>query len=182
MIVWGGGASGLNTGGRYDPALNTWTPTSTGANVPTARYSHSAVWTGSEMIIWGGFSLTLNELNTGGRYNPVSDTWTATSVAGVPSARFDHVAVWTGTEMIVSKGQSQSTVNAGGRYNPSTNSWQSIASDPNNPAEMYRNDRNMDRTIYGDLGRQGWKQCIKLRWTLQSLFQQLASNFTHECS
>jgi hypothetical protein len=137
MIVWGGGPSGLNTGGRFDPALNTWTPTSTGANVPSARYSHTAVWTGNEMIIWGGFSLTLNELNTGGRYNPVSDTWTTTSVSGVPSARFDHVAVWTGTEMIVSKGQSQSAVNAGGRYNPTTNNWQPIASDPNNPAEMF---------------------------------------------
>lgn len=138
MIIWGGGASGLNTGGRYDPALNTWTPTSTGANVPTARYSHTAVWTGSEMIVWGGFSLTLNELNTGGRYNPVSDTWTATSVGGgVPSKRFDHVAVWTGTEMIICKGQSGSPVDAGGRYNPSTNSWQTIAADPNNPAEMY---------------------------------------------
>jgi hypothetical protein len=138
MIVWGGGASGLNTGGRYDPALNTWTPTSTGANVPTARYGHTAVWTGSEMIIWGGFNLTMNELNTGGRYNPASDTWTSTSTgAGVPSARFDHTAVWTGTEMIICKGQSGSTVDAGGRYNPSTNSWQSIAADPNNPAEMY---------------------------------------------
>jgi len=137
MIVWGGGASGLNTGGRYNPALNTWTPTSTGANVPTARYSHTAVWTGTEMIIWGGFSLSQNELNTGGRYNPASDTWTATATTGAPSARFDHVAVWTGTEMIVTKGQSQSTVNAGGRYNPTTNSWQSIASDPNNPAEIF---------------------------------------------
>lgn len=137
MIVWGGGASGLNTGGRYNPTLNTWTPTSTGANVPTARYSHTAVWTGTEMIIWGGFSVSQNELNTGGRYNPTSDTWTATATAGAPSARFDHVAVWTGTEMIVTKGQSQSTVNAGGRYNPSTNSWQSIASDPNNPAEIF---------------------------------------------
>ncbi|MCI0613574.1 putative Ig domain-containing protein [bacterium] len=137
MIVWGGGPSGLNTGGRFDPALNTWTPTPIDTNTPAARYSHTAVWTGSEMIVWGGFSVTLNELNTGGGYNPVSDTWTATSVAGAPSARFDHVAVWTGTEMIVTKGQSQSAVNAGGRYNPSTNSWQSITSDPNNPAEMY---------------------------------------------
>lgn len=137
MIVWGGGAAGLNTGGRFDPALNTWTPTSIGANVPSARYSHTAVWTGTEMIIWGGFSISQNELNTGGRYNPASDTWTTTATSGAPSARFDHVAVWTGTEMIVSKGQSQSTVNAGGRYNPSTNSWQSIASDPNNPAEIF---------------------------------------------
>ena len=32
---------------------DTWTPTST-ANAPTARSFHTAIWTGSEMIIWGG--------------------------------------------------------------------------------------------------------------------------------
>ena len=32
---------------------DTWTPTST-TNAPTARNQHSAVWTGSEMIVWGG--------------------------------------------------------------------------------------------------------------------------------
>src|SRR6266481_1271325 len=30
-----------------------WTATST-TNAPTDRYSHTAVWTGSEMIVWGG--------------------------------------------------------------------------------------------------------------------------------
>ena len=54
MIVWGGtGGGGLNTGGRYNPTSNSWTAvTTTGA--PAARYRHTAVWTGSEMIIWGG--------------------------------------------------------------------------------------------------------------------------------
>ena len=32
---------------------DTWTATST-TNVPTARNFHTAVWTGSEMIVWGG--------------------------------------------------------------------------------------------------------------------------------
>src|SRR5437867_7443955 len=32
---------------------NTWTATST-TNAPAARDSHTAVWTGSEMIVWGG--------------------------------------------------------------------------------------------------------------------------------
>ena len=32
---------------------NTWTATST-TNAPTARFGHTAVWTGSEMIVWGG--------------------------------------------------------------------------------------------------------------------------------
>src|SRR5206468_13109812 len=32
---------------------DTWTATST-TNAPAARFGHTAVWTGSEMIIWGG--------------------------------------------------------------------------------------------------------------------------------
>ena len=32
---------------------NTWTATST-TNAPAARFRHTAVWTGSEMIVWGG--------------------------------------------------------------------------------------------------------------------------------
>src|SRR6476659_9610439 len=55
---------------------DTWTATST-ANAPSARAGHTAVWTGSEMIIWGGGTST--NLNTGGRYNPSTDSWTATS-------------------------------------------------------------------------------------------------------
>ena len=47
----------LNDGGRYNPTANTWTAvTTTGA--PTARDSHTAVWTGSEMIVWGGYNGT----------------------------------------------------------------------------------------------------------------------------
>ena len=44
----------LNTGGRYNPGTDTWTATST-TNAPAARAFHTAVWTGSEMIVWGGY-------------------------------------------------------------------------------------------------------------------------------
>ena len=54
MIVWGGGAS-INTGGRYNPATDSWTATST-TNAPEGRYYHTAVWTGTTMIVWGGFA------------------------------------------------------------------------------------------------------------------------------
>src|SRR6266496_2635517 len=70
------------------------------ATAPSGRYSHTAVWTGSEMIIWGGFSYP-NYLNTGGRYNPGTDSWTATNTINAPSARRNHTAVWTGSEMII---------------------------------------------------------------------------------
>jgi N-acetylneuraminic acid mutarotase len=93
---------------------DTWTATSI-TNVPTGRFGHTAVWTGSEMIVWGGgYDNTV--LNTGGRYDPATDTWTATATAGAPLPLTGHTAVWTGTEMIVWAG-------IGGRYNPATNSW-----------------------------------------------------------
>ena len=126
MIVWGGtgAANYLNTGGRYNPSTDSWTATST-TNVPGARFSHTAVWTGSEMIVWGGSGDTINFFfNTGGRYNPSTDSWTATSTANAPSPRNVHTAVWTGTQMIVWSGQvANGNSNTGGRYNPSTNSW-----------------------------------------------------------
>jgi hypothetical protein len=67
MIVWGGEGAGpvfrmpLNTGRRYDPTTDSWMATST-TNAPSARFLHTSVWTGSEMIVWGGWT------NTGGRY------------------------------------------------------------------------------------------------------------------
>src|SRR5215472_11645615 len=77
---------------------DTWTPTSL-TNAPSARNSHTAVWTGSEMIVWGGWNGP--GLNTGGRYDPTTDSWTATSIANAPTARLAHTAVWTGSEVIV---------------------------------------------------------------------------------
>ncbi len=125
MIVWGGGFRGFDTGGRYNPSTDSWTATST-TNAPTARFDQTAVWTGGEMIVWGGQFLSggkFTRLNTGGRYNPSTDSWTATSTVNAPTARDYHTAVWTGTEMIVWGGFS----NTGGRYNPSTDSWMATA-------------------------------------------------------
>ena len=139
MVVWGGCSDGfcgtprLNTGGRYNPATNSWRPTST-TNVAEARYWFSAVWSGTEMIVWGGCDAQTcgpggNSdrfgLNNGGRYNPVTDTWTLTSLTGVPSSRWLPNAVWTGSEMIVWGGLNGfGPFNTGGRYNPVTDSWQ----------------------------------------------------------
>jgi N-acetylneuraminic acid mutarotase len=128
MIVWGGfGSSIWNTGGRYNPSTDSWTATST-TNAPSSRYGHTAVWTGTEMIVWGGIGAFSNDLNTGGRYNPSTDSWRTTSTSNAPSARQGHTAVWTGSEMIIwggafDNGGPPQYFNTGGRYNPSTNSW-----------------------------------------------------------
>src|SRR6516162_7980639 len=87
MIVWGGTnnqISYFNTGGRYNQSTDSWTATST-TNAPGARASHTAVWTGSEMIVWGGFDGN-NSLNTGGRYCAQSGATPTPTPTATPSS------------------------------------------------------------------------------------------------
>jgi hypothetical protein len=55
MIVWSGihNLVPLGTGGIYNPSTGTWSGISTG-DAPSARGYHTAVWTGDEMVVWGG--------------------------------------------------------------------------------------------------------------------------------
>jgi N-acetylneuraminic acid mutarotase len=136
MIIWGGfsGAPSfvaLSDGAKYNPQTNTWAPI-TAVGQPSARVSHTAVWTGTEMIVWGGFSCLAcanAELGTGARYNPVTDTWTSTTTTGAPSARAHHTAVWTGSKMIVWGGNNDVAPGppvlfaSGGMYDPATDGW-----------------------------------------------------------
>lgn len=125
MIIWGGmvGSTPLRSGARYNPSTNSWTPISVGFS-PSLRSGSTAVWTGSELIVWGGVaSPGGTQLNTGARYNPVTNTWVSMTTTGAPTARTGYCAVWTGSEMIIYGGSDAGTVNNGCRYNPITNSW-----------------------------------------------------------
>ena len=135
MIVWGGSGIStpfLATGGRYRLSNNSWTPTTVVAGTPSPRNGHTAVWTGSKMIIWGGTTAS-GLTNTGSVYDPNTGVWTAMTLTGAPLARSGHTAVWTGTEMLVWGGYTGSPgfyYSNGGRYNPTTNTWTAI---PNSP-------------------------------------------------
>src|SRR2546422_6477564 len=123
MIIWGGIDSSrnrLSSGARYNPNINTWTPM-TSANAPAGRSGHTAVWTGSEMIVWGGRDADAFFSN-GSKYNPSTDTWTAISSTNAPVARFVHTAVWTGTQMIIWGGDDSgiNALNTGGIYTGNT--------------------------------------------------------------
>ena len=81
MIVWGGIGGGtaaklFNDGGRFDPATNTWIALSS-AGAPRPRSGHVAVWTGTEMIVWGrqgASSATYEVLRDGARFDPASSS------------------------------------------------------------------------------------------------------------
>ena len=96
----------------------------TAGGVPVGRVDHTAVWTGSEMMVWGGYDNTGRYLNDGGRYNPVANAWSAITTVGAPVGRQYHSAVWTGSEMIVWGGSnSHGDLNDGGRYDPAKDAW-----------------------------------------------------------
>ena len=144
MIVWGGfNWDGpffpffqlLTDNGRYDPALDQWSSVST-IDAPRKRLQHSATWTGTEMIIWGGVLDRCSDIGclfstaTGGRYNPATDTWLPMSAVGAPSPRRFHTAIWTGTELIIWGGfgyDFRFPLSTGARYNPSTDMWSPLS-------------------------------------------------------
>ena len=130
-IVWGGldaaTSARLNNGASYNPLTDTWRPiTTTGA--PSGREGHTAVWTGTEMVIWGGIDEMVTWTNTGGRYNPATDSWQATAISNAPLGRNNHSAVWSGNQMVIWGGTSGAAgnplLNTGGRYDPARDSWQ----------------------------------------------------------
>lgn len=137
FIVWGGqGASGsLNTGGQLifssGVAPSAWqTLATTGA--PSARYGHTAVWTGSKMIVWGGRNGD-TFLGDGAAYDPTTDTWTTLPSTNAPSARANHSAVWTGAEMVVVGGDNSSgALSTGAAYDPAASKWRSLTN-PGSP-------------------------------------------------
>jgi hypothetical protein len=136
MIVFGG-TSLLGwdpahlTGARYSPATDTWTPTSVQSGTPDSYQGFSAVWTGTEMIVWGGTTSMYGYGKTGGRYNPATDSWSPTTLAGAPDGRMGHSAVWTGNDMIVWGGVNrgptgtgnEEALETGGRYDPVLDRW-----------------------------------------------------------
>jgi N-acetylneuraminic acid mutarotase len=135
MIIWGGGylTSGLDWShrgafGSYDPDSNQWSNGLTDG-APSARSDHSAIWTGTEMIIWGGWSGNTFEehrLQSGGSLDFATGTWTSLPLDGAPPARAGHCSVWTGREMIIWGGSVSGATQSGGRFNPSSAAWSAM--------------------------------------------------------
>ncbi len=136
MLVWGGEGTNsyLNTGGQLlcpNGVPSEWWSTSP-FGTPTARSGHTAVWTGSRMLVWGGLRLG-TYLSDGAAYNPLTGSWTPLALTNAPTARTLHNAVWTGAEMVIFGGETASgTVASGGAYDPTTDTWR-VLGNPGSP-------------------------------------------------
>ncbi|MGO9876500.1 MAG: Kelch repeat-containing protein [Acidimicrobiia bacterium] len=119
-------------------AGGTWSVTPA-APIP-GRSGASVVWTGHELLVWGGVSGKRgDELHAdGAAYNPSTGVWRVLSPSPL-SARQGQAAVWTGHEFViwggyddVRDGHLHATAN-GAAYSPSTNTWQMLPAAPLSP-------------------------------------------------
>ena len=70
---------------------------------------YGAAWTGDELIVWGGGSHLIANMNTGGRYNPATEKWTSTAIDGAPTGRGILTSVWTGEGILIYGGSTGGT-------------------------------------------------------------------------
>lgn len=142
-ITWGGfdvGHEGSTSGGRYDPLVNLWRPVAKDGSPKADLRRHSVIWSGSEMIIFGGqsggnFSYASTQPpddSPGYRYSPLNDQWRALSTHGAPSARVDHEAFWIGNRMLVWGGTTvvdsrNEILSSGSIYDPAADRWTAMS-------------------------------------------------------
>jgi hypothetical protein len=132
IAYWGGqyydtSTKYRNSGAIYYPATDTWSAAMGTTGAPSARGQHTAVWTGTQMIVWGGYGGTY--LQDGGRYTPATNSWSPL-FQGL-TARSDHTAVWTGTYMVVWGGGNGTVVFADGAvYDPKMDQWSPLPAVP----------------------------------------------------
>lgn len=111
--------------GAADDAAST-----TAGEANLLRQNFSQTWTGSELVVWGGWGNNATASGSEGRtmfgdgaaYDPGSKSWRQIP-AGPLEPRWGHVAFWDGDEVVVIGGVG---VDDGAAWNPSTNQWREL--------------------------------------------------------
>jgi hypothetical protein len=117
---------------RYDPRTSRWHET---PPPPRTLAGATAVWTGDELLLWGGAYGAEPLPRDGAAFDPAADRWRTIPPAPI-GGRTEHVAVWTGGEMLVwGGGDYDYDLADGAAYDPATNSWRTLAPTPISPRD-----------------------------------------------
>ncbi len=136
MVIWGGYGPGFEPkadGAIYNPATDHWQLTSVSPLKP--RFGLSAVWTGSNLIVWGGMTKSgkgFVTLGDGASYDPSTNRWELLPPAPL-IPRTGHTAVWTGNSMMIWGGQARfdsGVLADGAEYIPSQRRWRRLPDSP----------------------------------------------------
>jgi hypothetical protein len=133
MLVWGGVSGHAKPilhadGAAYDPRSRSWRQLPAAPLTP--RQYASAAWTGTELVIWGGYTNTDGSAiaNDGAAYNPVTNRWRKLAPSPLP-AQATALAVWDGRRVVILSTNS----NRARAYDPAADRWQLLT--PPKPAE-----------------------------------------------
>lgn len=126
---WGGQGTPVRTLGG--PALagagpDTWTPL---PKAPVgARNQFLEAWTGSSMLVWGGYAGRGN-LGDGAAFDPAAGSWAALPAGPLPPI-VAPVGAWNGHELMVfgvpNSDGPEPPRSPGAAYNPATGTWRSL--------------------------------------------------------
>lgn len=124
----GGGYGVVNFGASYDPKSNSWASLPL-IGAPSARSQHTAIWTGSKMIVFGGYGEGGESLNSGAVFDPQLNAWASLALSKSPETTRGHSAIWTGSKMLVFGGYTSnvSSTNGGGIYDPRSSEWSEMS-------------------------------------------------------
>jgi len=131
LFYWGGEANFGETlragGGLFDPGTRTWSLVPSGP-LDAPRLSSGAVWTGSDVFVWGGWGEAARAWSDGALFEPASGKWRMLPPAPL-TARQPVAVVWTGEEVIV-WGDASRSGSAGQRegaaFDPAANRWRQL--------------------------------------------------------
>ena len=140
LLTWGGyvfegsGDKSPNDDGFiFDAVSQSWSMMP--VSPLSSRSAAASAWTGSELVIWGGWDgtdegATPGVLGDGAAYDPAAGSWRMLPPA--PISGRAPLSAWTGTELIVwgSEMRTPDLPRDGAAYDPAQNTWRAIAPAP----------------------------------------------------
>jgi N-acetylneuraminic acid mutarotase len=132
-----------------NPPATTTQPTPTTQQVETwlrlaagpisGRFAPAAVWTGHQMLVWGGDRRGRNPVSMldGAAYDPATNRWQRIPDAPQAARGLAPAAVWTGSKLLVWMGNAPDGPAVGATYTPATRSWHLMAASPLGARESY---------------------------------------------
>jgi len=123
------GADSRLGGQAYNPATGIWRTVASAPIEP--RRGAVAVWTGSEVVVWGGGGPGDASVFQGAAYDPDGDVWRR--ITDAPLGLNSADGMWTGREVLVfgsllgSGNIADTRTSVGAAYDPATDRWRELA-------------------------------------------------------
>lgn len=136
-------------------------PWSVAGDHPTVgRVFPIVVWTGTEVVVWGGEKPSEGDWHAdGAAYNPATGTWR--DLADSPlSARSEHAAAWTGEEIIICCGRIEGSGSSAAAYDPQADEWREIPAPPISPAFAEAVWTGEEMIVFGGVGGGGTSNLV----------------------